>query len=54
MPDYLEAQWHNPSDILSILLILGPDIVQGAVAQLAGRIVTPAAFSFDWVAYASV
>ncbi|XP_014554867.1 hypothetical protein COCVIDRAFT_103855 [Bipolaris victoriae FI3] len=44
--DYLKAQWHNSSDILSVLLIFGPDIVQRAVAQLAGRIVTPVAFSF--------
>src|SRR4051794_10865940 len=51
--DYLAAQWVNPSDILSILLLLGPEIVQGAVAQLAGRAITPVAFSFGWVAYAS-
>ncbi|EUC35596.1 hypothetical protein COCCADRAFT_47334, partial [Bipolaris zeicola 26-R-13] len=51
--DYLKAQWHNSSDILSVLLIFGPDIVQRAVAQLAGRIVTPVAFSFGWVAYAA-
>ena len=50
VPDYLEVQWHNPSDILSILLILEPDIVQRAVVQLAGRIATPVAFSFGWVA----
>ncbi|KAF7588228.1 hypothetical protein BBP40_005979 [Aspergillus hancockii] len=51
--DYLSAQWKNPSDILSVLMLLGPDIVQRAVAQLAGRIVTPVAFSFGWVAYAA-
>ena len=52
LSDYIDSQWHNPSDILSILLILGPEIVQKAVAQLAGRVVTPVAFSFGWVAYA--
>lgn len=49
---YLSTQFSNPSDILSILLILGPDVVQRAVAQLAGRKFTPVAFSFGWVAYA--
>ena len=49
----LSAQWRNPKDILSVLLILGPDIVQSAVAQLAGRGITPVAFSFGWVAYAA-
>ncbi|KAK7978735.1 hypothetical protein PG996_004786 [Apiospora saccharicola] len=46
------GQWVSPSDILSILLLLGPDTVQKAVAQLSGRMVTPAAFSFGWVGYA--
>jgi hypothetical protein len=50
--DYLYLQWHNPGDILSLLLILGPEIVTMAVGQLAGRIVVPIAFSFGWVAYA--
>ncbi|KAK8092212.1 uncharacterized protein PG998_015044 [Apiospora kogelbergensis] len=48
----LGGQWVNPSDILSILLLLGPDTVQKAVAQLSGRAITPAAFSFGWVGYA--
>lgn len=52
--DSLTAQWKNPRDILSVLLLLGPEIVQHAVAQLAGRIVTPVAFSFGWVAYSSI
>ncbi|KAI1119808.1 hypothetical protein F5Y10DRAFT_283765 [Nemania abortiva] len=42
----------NPGEILSILLLLGPDIVQTAVAQLAGRAITPVVFSFGWVGYA--
>ncbi|KAL7928853.1 hypothetical protein V8C35DRAFT_316940 [Trichoderma chlorosporum] len=49
----LSAQWTSPGDILSVLLLLGPEIVQRAVAQLAGRAVTPVAFSFGWVAYAA-
>ncbi len=51
--DFFAEQWRNPSDIFSILLLLGPETVQGAVAQLTGRRITPVAFSFGWVAYAS-
>jgi hypothetical protein len=49
----LAAQWSNPSDTLSVLLLLGADIVQRAVAEQAGRSITPVAFSFGWVAYAT-
>lgn len=49
--DGLAAQWSNPADILSVLLLLGPDIVHRAIAQLTGRVVTPVAFSFGWVTY---
>lgn len=58
----LREQWSNPGDIFSLLLLIGGDIVQMALAQLVGvRIsitehlrvpVTPVAFSFGWVAYA--
>ncbi|KAI0750379.1 hypothetical protein C8Q74DRAFT_364577 [Fomes fomentarius] len=50
----MREQWRNPSDILSILMIVGGDIVQRAVAQLAGSgpgPFAPVAFSFGWVAY---
>lgn len=50
--DYLYIQWRNPGDILSLLLILGPEVIRNAVAQLTGRAITPVAFSFGWVAYA--
>ncbi|KAK3650519.1 hypothetical protein LTR56_006224 [Elasticomyces elasticus] len=46
------AQWENPSDVFSVLLILGGDVVARALAQLAGSRITPVAFSFGWVAYA--
>ncbi|PVH67752.1 hypothetical protein DL98DRAFT_662497 [Cadophora sp. DSE1049] len=61
--DELGQQWINPGDILSLLLLIGADIIQKAIAQLAGRTVkpfggkgpevaiTPVAFSFGWVAY---
>lgn len=50
---FLETQWRNPSDILSVLMLLGPDIVQKAIAQVSGRAIAPVAFSFGWVAYAA-
>lgn len=45
------TQWQNPSDVFSVLLILGGDVIQAALAQLAGSSITPIAFSFGWVAY---
>ncbi|KAH0591661.1 hypothetical protein MHUMG1_10602 [Metarhizium humberi] len=46
------SQWSNPSDVFSVLLILGGDVVARALAQLVGSRLTPVAFSFGWVAYA--
>ncbi|CAG9954297.1 unnamed protein product [Clonostachys rosea f. rosea IK726] len=45
-------QWINPSDVFSVLLILGGDVVGRALAQVAGTGLTPVTFSFGWVAYA--
>lgn len=58
----LQEQWANPSDILSLLLLVGGDVVQKAIAQMVGPqiklrgvqrsvSVVPVAFSFGWVAY---
>ena len=47
----VQNQWQNPADILSLLLLVGPDVVQKALAQLSGSLATPVAFSFGWVAY---
>jgi hypothetical protein len=58
----LSSQWSNPGDILSLLLLIGGDIVQKAIAQIVGFhikpfrkgpsiFLTPVAFSFGWVAY---
>lgn len=44
-------QWRNPTDVLSILLIVGGDVVQKALAQLSGGRLVPVAFSFGWVTY---
>ena len=51
----LITQWKNPQDIFSLLLIIGGDIVQKAMAQLAGNhshFPAPVPFSFGCVAYA--
>ena len=48
----VRSQWANPSDVLSLLLLVGGDVVQKALAQTAGRGFTPVAFSFGWVSYA--
>ncbi|KAK0496551.1 hypothetical protein EDD18DRAFT_1309590 [Armillaria luteobubalina] len=47
----IQGTWQNPSDTLSILLIIGGDVVLKALAQLTGRSFTPIAFSFGWVSY---
>ncbi|KUJ17420.1 uncharacterized protein LY89DRAFT_707001 [Mollisia scopiformis] len=47
----------NPGDILSLLLLIGGDIVQKAIAQMQPSRalitipITPVAFSFGWVAF---
>ncbi len=37
----LQSQWRNPTDILSLLLIIGGDVVQRAIAQLFGVYAQP-------------
>lgn len=52
---WVRAQWSNPGDIFTILLIVGGDIVQKAIAQLTAGPTpnfTPVSFSFGWVTYA--
>jgi hypothetical protein len=60
----LRGQWQAPGDVFVLLLLIGGDIVQKALAQQVGIYlqpfkncsfklgVTPIAFSFGWVAYA--
>ena len=48
----IRSQWENPSDILSLLLLVGGDVIQKALGQLAHQPYLPVAFSFGWVAYA--
>lgn len=37
----LRKQWSNPGDILSLLLLIGGDTVQKAIAQLVGYTLSP-------------
>lgn len=55
MSSSLYSQWTNPSDILSLLLLVGGDVIRCALAQQVGDdLPTPVVFSFGWVAYAFV
>ncbi|KAF2226300.1 hypothetical protein BDZ85DRAFT_287387 [Elsinoe ampelina] len=52
---WLISQWTNPRDIFTVLLIVGGDVVQLAIAQIcAGPVpwLAPVPFSFGWVSYA--
>lgn len=42
----LREQWITPTDIFSVLLILGGDVIARALAQLAGSGFAPVTFSF--------
>lgn len=49
----LRDQWSNPSDLSTILMVIGGDVVQKALAQGTGVwYFTPVCFSFGWVSYA--
>lgn len=63
--DRIVSQWSNPGDIFSLLLLVGGDVVQKAIARLVGLripipwsggtlIITPVAFSFGWVSCAFI
>lgn len=47
----LASQWINPSDVTTVLMIIGGDVIQKALAQTTGCWYTPVCFSFGWVAY---
>ena len=42
-------QWIHPGDVFSVLLLLGGDVVNRALAQLAGGRLTPVTFSFGTI-----
>ncbi|KAL1868937.1 hypothetical protein Daus18300_005773 [Diaporthe australafricana] len=51
---YFQGQFSNPAGVLSVLLLVGGDTVQKAVAQMTGgrhAVFTPVVFSFGWVSY---
>lgn len=49
----LLSQWSNPADISTILMVIGSDVVQKALAQGTGVwYLTPVCFSFGCVSYA--
>jgi hypothetical protein len=50
----LASQWSNPSDVSTLLMIIGGDVVQSALAQSTGKWYTPVCFSFGWVSYAFI
>lgn len=47
----LSAQWASPSDISTVLMVIGGDVVQKALAQATGKWLSPVCFSFGWVSY---
>jgi hypothetical protein len=47
----LREQWKHPSEVFSVLLLLGGEIVNKALAQLVGDVVTPVTFSFGTYLY---
>lgn len=47
----LRSQFMNPTDVTTVLMIIGGDVVQKALAQTTGCWYTPVCFSFGWVAY---
>ncbi|KAK4206885.1 hypothetical protein QBC37DRAFT_434288, partial [Rhypophila decipiens] len=50
----LSAQWTNPSDVTTVLMVIGGDVVQKALAQCTGTLYAPVCFSFGWVSFAFV
>ncbi|KAM7219242.1 hypothetical protein V8F06_005411 [Rhypophila decipiens] len=50
----LTAQWTNPSDVTTVLMVIGGDVVQKALAQCTGTLYAPVCFSFGWVSFAFV
>ncbi|KAI0096413.1 hypothetical protein GGR51DRAFT_568381 [Nemania sp. FL0031] len=48
----LTRHWVNPSPVLAMVLtVLGESVIQKALAQSTGGLLTPVCFSFGWVSY---
>lgn len=53
--EYFRQQGSNPYGVVAVLLLVGGDVIQKAMAQQTGSktsFFTPVAFSFGWVSYA--
>jgi hypothetical protein len=49
----LAREWANPSVVVAtVLMFVGGNVVQEALAQTTGEVFTPVCFSFGWVSYA--
>jgi len=49
----LAREWANPSVVVAtVLMFVGGNVVQEALAQSTGKLFTPVCFSFGWVSYA--
>ncbi|KAJ5798542.1 uncharacterized protein N7503_007838 [Penicillium pulvis] len=48
----LRAQWKEPSDVFTVLLIVGGEVVRCALGAMSGGILTPVTFSYGWAAFA--
>ncbi|KAK3334179.1 hypothetical protein B0T19DRAFT_420254 [Cercophora scortea] len=48
----LSTQWSNPSDVTTVLMVIGGDVIQKALAESTGTYFTPVCFSFGWISYA--
>ncbi|OJJ43514.1 hypothetical protein ASPZODRAFT_161463 [Penicilliopsis zonata CBS 506.65] len=46
----LRRQWEEPSDVFTVLLIIGGEIIQNALGAVSGDTLTPVTFSFGWAA----
>jgi hypothetical protein len=49
----LKEQFRNPTDIYSLLLLVGSEVIETALAQNAGQIAIPVVLSFGWLAMLS-
>lgn len=49
--EVFDKQMKNPSEVFTVMLIIGGDVVQKAIAKACGRRFVLISFSFGWVAY---
>lgn len=50
--EQVTSQWQGPGNIMDVLLLVGADVIQAALAQISGSsLPTPVPFSFGWLTY---